>query len=308
MDKDEFYRCVKKQILITDYAREIGFTLVKKGKYYSLKEHDSVIIDPRRNCFWQNSVSGSGASIGKGGSIIDFAIQFTCTDMKDILREFGRRISGSSNKKRKQPEKINHQKKMVLPNPDVNMHRVFAYLTQTRAISGKVVQEMVDRKMLYQDTSGNCVFVGYDITKKEKTVFACRRGTNTYKPFYGDVAGCDYNKCFYIDNCSRKLIITESFIDAMSVMTLCKDKWKEYNYLPLAGSGKWKAVITYLITGTIDHVIIATDNDKTGIETARQICFYIKENYKEIRRTWKLPPKGRGKDWNEVLVKGVNIT
>lgn len=37
-----------KKISITEYARQMGFTPVKIGSYYTLKEHDSVRIDPGR--------------------------------------------------------------------------------------------------------------------------------------------------------------------------------------------------------------------------------------------------------------------
>ena len=43
------------------------------------------------------------------------------------------------------------------------MRKIYAYLIKTRYISQDVVNEMVHRKMLYQDTYGNCVFLGYDI-------------------------------------------------------------------------------------------------------------------------------------------------
>lgn len=64
-----------KAVPITDYATRSGFTLVRKGKYFSLKEHDSVIIDVEKNCFWRNSRFSKGYK-GGAGSIIDFAIEF----------------------------------------------------------------------------------------------------------------------------------------------------------------------------------------------------------------------------------------
>ena len=41
------------------------------------------------------------------------------------------------------------------------MRRAYAYLTKTRWIDPDVVQDFVDRKMLYQDVKGNCVFLAY---------------------------------------------------------------------------------------------------------------------------------------------------
>ena len=38
-------RQIKSQVSIIEYAQIMGYTPIRKGKYYSLKEHDSVIID-----------------------------------------------------------------------------------------------------------------------------------------------------------------------------------------------------------------------------------------------------------------------
>ena len=53
----------------------------------------------------------------------------------------------------------------ALPSRARNMHRAYAYLTQTRYIDQDIVQDFVNRKMLYQDVRGNCVFVAYDEKK-----------------------------------------------------------------------------------------------------------------------------------------------
>lgn len=46
---------IKNEVSITDYARYMGFTILKKGSYYTLKEHDSVMISLKRKKYWQNS-------------------------------------------------------------------------------------------------------------------------------------------------------------------------------------------------------------------------------------------------------------
>ena len=294
---------IKENVSILDYIQRSGFTLVKKGRYYSLKEHDSVIIDTRKNCYWQNSVPGSGGCIGQQGSVIDFAMRFNNLSLKDAIRELSREVPViNRNLKRKEVEEVNVvNKEFHLPEKSSDMSRVFAYLIKVRCINKSIVREMVHRKMLYQDIHYNCVFIGYDIDNPDKPVFACKRGTNTSKSFKGDVRGCDYEQCFFFDNSSDKLIITESVIDAMSVMTLMGKNWKKYNYLALAGGGKWEAIKIYLKKKDIKEVYIMTDNDKGGILAAQHICCYIRENYQKIKRQWKLPSLLYGKDWNKVL-------
>lgn len=87
---------IKEEIPIADIAREMGFSVVKKGRYLSLKEHDSVIIDTERNCFWRNSRSGRGSSIGRGGSVIDFVVEFSTLDSKEATRDLAQRLTGVS--------------------------------------------------------------------------------------------------------------------------------------------------------------------------------------------------------------------
>lgn len=301
MNSKEKFKWIKENISIVDYAAKIGYTPIKKGKYYSLKEHDSIMIDTSKNVYWQNSIPGCANCIGEQGTVIDFAIKFNNMSLYEVIKEFESDFPREYISTSKKHAITVKNEKLMLPEKDTNMQKIFAYLIKTRCIAQKVVQDMVDRKMLYQDIHGNCVFVGYDIDEKNKPIFGCLRGTNTYKKFIGDVSGCDYDKCFYINNSKEILIITESVIDAMSIMTLMGAKYKNYNYLALGGVGKWEAVKTYLDTGEIKKVIIATDNDDGGIAAAQQMCLYFREMHPYIVRQWKLPDKTYGKDWNKVL-------
>lgn len=302
MNRD-IVKIVKENVNIVDYAARSGYTLIRKGKYYSLKEHDSVMIDPDKNVYWQNSIPGSGRSKGERGSVIDFAMKFNNLKLNQalyqLLNECGEVKIKPQSRKSKHEEV---SKELLLPQKNKNMHKVFAYLIKTRYISKNVVQDMVKRNMIYQEKAhGNCVFVGYDLNDKSNQVYACLRGTNTYRKFIGDVVGCDYSKCFYVDNEKDTLIVTESVIDALSVMTLLGRAYKGYNYLALGGTGKWEAVITYLASGKIKKVIIAPDNDHGGVLCGQSICSYVRGYYKSIEKKWKLPPKNCGKDWNDVL-------
>lgn len=79
---------IKQNISIVDYASSIGFTVVRKGKFYSLKEHDSIMIDPYKNVYWQNSIPGYGRCIGEKGSIIDFIMRFDNMSLYEVIRQF----------------------------------------------------------------------------------------------------------------------------------------------------------------------------------------------------------------------------
>ena len=183
------------------------------------------------------------------------------------------------------------------------MKNVFAYLVKTRCINQKIVQEMVDRDMLYQDERNNCVFVSRN--ENGKSVFATVRGTNTDKKWVGDVSGCDYSHSFFIDNCSRNLIVTESVIDAMSMMDIKEQKGEnhqEYNYLSVSGLGKSREALGYHLGKTLyDIVFLAFDNDDKGREIAKEMKKHIESINQDISVSMLIPEAA--KDWNEELQK-----
>ena len=285
----EIREAIKENIKIVDYARKIGFTPKKVGRYYTLKEHDSVRIDPVKNIFWQNST-------GKSGSVIDFSIAFEGKTLAEALRDFEKDIKGYSVVLKKPETEII----LCLPQRDSTMKNVIAYLTKTRMIDKKIVEELISRKMLYQDIRKNCVFVSY---KDGKAVFATLRGTNTYKKFVGDCGGCDYSYGFFIDNNAKILIITESVIDAMSKMdqlAASGNNFHDYNFLSLSGTAKFEPLLDFhMANSNYEKVIIATDNDTAGL-CAINIDKYLYTNEYDGKITKEIPI---GKDINEDLIK-----
>lgn len=284
-----------KKISITEYARQMGFTPVKIGSYYTLKEHDSVRIDPRKNIFFRNST-------GDRGTVIDFVMAFKGVSCGKAIKLLCDEIELP--KVYKEQNSVPQKKKeLILPAKARNMKNVFAYLVKTRCINQKIVQEMVDRDMLYQDERNNCVFVSRN--ENGKSVFATVRGTNTDKKWVGDVSGCDYSHSFFIDNCSRNLIVTESVIDAMSMMDIKEQKGEnhqEYNYLSVSGLGKSREALGYHLGKTLyDIVFLAFDNDDKGREIAKEMKKHIESINQDISVSMLIPEAD--KDWNEKLQK-----
>ena len=244
---------IKNEVSITDYARYMGIYNFKKMEIITqLKEHDSVMISPRKKKYWQNSNPSDSAAFGEGGSVIDFAMNFGGYSRDEAIKQlisFGNIRFDNEPIQQTQKVDIPESVELKLPATDDNERNVFAYLIKTRGIAKDVVTELMKRKMIYQDKHKNCVFVGYDSNNKNKPVYACLRGTNTYKKFQGDVRGCDYSKGIYVQNGSEKLVVAEAFIDAMSIMTINGKDWKKYDYIALSGTGKYEAIKTYLDKG-----------------------------------------------------------
>lgn len=304
-ERRNIYERIKNEVSIIDYAREAGFTLKRVGSYYTTLEHDSIRLDPARNCYWQNSIPGKNGA-AEGDSVIGFAAKFVHGgDMHSALKDLTARIGAAQPEHktiaRKAPAK--EVKALELPERAGNMHRAYAYLTQTRYIDQDVVQDFVNRKMLYQDIRGNCVFVSYG--EDGKPVFANFRGTLSERKFLGDVPGSDYKKGFYIDNHSDRVIVTESVIDAMSVMSVLHSQgvdYKSYDYLPLSGAAKHTALKERLQAQPKKEVLLALDHDLTGVKDMARIHDLLVNDLQmqEEQISYHVP---KNKDWNADLAE-----
>ncbi len=302
-----------KAVPITDYAQRIGFQLVPKGKrYFSLKEHDSVMIDVEKNCFWRNSRFAQGYK-GAAGSVIDFCLEFgEATSVKDAMKQIAALYGIEGEKEARvrfeAPRVPQGQQKhreyakgnVQFPEKGTDNRCVFGYLVKTRKIEPSVIKYFFAKNMLYQDVHRNCVF-------HTGTVFGCVRGTDIARRFVGDLEGSDYNECFYFRgrNDSKTLVVAESVIDVMSVMSyFCKKniRYVDYGYLALTGTTKIASVFYHLQKEKEDEkpytrVLIATDSDEAGEVAASRIA----EELDKMGIASERFAAPSGKDWNEYL-------
>lgn len=288
-----------KSFPIVEYASMIGYTPVKKGSYWSLKEHDSVMIDPRKNTYRRYSQSM------KSGSIIDFSMEFEDKDMKTAFRDLKLLACGSDytpvKRSRTEDKKLTARPQLSLPERDTHMRNAYAYLVNTRCIDKSIVDMFIKNKNLYQDTHKNCVFVGYD--QEGKANFANKRGTNTFQRFVGDCLGCDYTHCFLTGNrMADTMVVTESVIDSMSVMTVMKQCGRDLNnyaFLALSGTPKFEAVSNQAAElPNIKSIVLAVDNDPSGFECIENIKDDMTQKGLDCRIIEFLPKE---KDWNAHL-------
>lgn len=293
---------IKQSIPIHEYAQQIGFTVQRVGNYYTLKEHDSVRINPNKNVFTQNST-------GVKGSIIDFVMHFENIDKAAAIDKLAKYI-GADTKYSLTPiqnfaQQFTDKEKipLVLPEKAKTMKNIFAYLINTRKIDSQIVNHWVRNGNLYQDTHNNCVFVTVD--KYGKANFASQKGTNTSKPFQADVKGSDYNCCHFINNNAKSLIVCEAVIDLMSVQTILKANGRNlnnYNYLSLNGTAKTHAILNALQRSNTETVILATDNDKAGEKARTELRALASKFDENIKFVDFIPNE---KDWNAELIANV---
>lgn len=305
-------------IRITEYAQVCGFTLTKIGHYYSLKEHDSVRIDDERNCFWRNSVFQRGTK-GHAGSVIDFAMEFeNYPTAKDAVHAIAMRYNLSPDKdfippKARLPKNSTlttgmhkqNSKALVLPEKNSNANSVIRYLCDVRMLDRSLVDSFIERELLYQDKRNNCVFVSPDKT------FACLRSTGE-KKFVCDLEGSNYDNCFFLLDdkvvSPYSIIVTESVIDMMSVMTYIQlrpwflGKYKDKSYLALSGTNKMYSLYNHLNTyPSIQNIIFALDHDAAGKTAVSKSVDSLQEKGFKGNVLFAYPPTG--KDWNDCVVQ-----
>ena len=275
----------------------------------STGEHDSISV--RRNRWYDHKNM-------RGGYPLKFMQEFYGmnfrTAMKELLHgeepELGRKKNAEQEKPNvSEKTKVNgntakcedgtKKSEFKLPEKDINMKRVFAYLLNTRFLDKDVVKSFVEQKTLYQEKEhGNIVFVGTDKEGVPKS--ACKKSTAEHaKGFRMTVAGSDCRYGFCWRGESSKLYVFEAAIDLMSFITLRNDEWKADSFLALDGLSP-KPLLQFLEEQkNIHEIFLCLDYDVAGIETYDKLKdILIEKGYvaEKIKRQYPLY-----KDWNEQL-------
>ncbi|MDR1735833.1 MAG: DUF3991 and toprim domain-containing protein, partial [Oscillospiraceae bacterium] len=237
-----------------------GFTFANKGGAYRCNEHPSLAVkNDRHSWYWHSrDLGGFGA--------VDFLMKADSMTFRDAVSV----ITGTTPPTaatRPQPEQ---PKTLVLPEMSGIPLRLLNYLCMERGIDSEIVNTLIQRKMLYEDTRGNIVFVGYD--KQGAARFASLRGTHGDASFRGDCAGSDkrYGFAMAANVPCQHLFIFESPIDAMSHASLAKaatggsEVWKMEPRLSLGGTSA--AALNFFLNQhkEIKSLVFCLDNDEPG--------------------------------------------
>lgn len=250
------------------YARAGGYELEKDGREYCWKEHDSLRINPHKNCFNWNSRKVGGGPI----QFVMYVEGKSRDEAVDIL--IGRShapVQRPVAEKKPPPPK----KPFALPEKNGDYRRLFAYLTKTRGIDPATVQDMVNRGKLYESKDyHNCVFVSYDDQGVPVNYFM--RGTYTApgkKPFKCEAEGGNKMFPFVIEGDTNRAYAYEAAIDAMSDITLSKLRGQNpANHHRITMGGVYgEALMNYLQRNPqINFLILRTDNDAASKEFIRK--------------------------------------
>ena len=295
------------EVSLVSLASSLGYTPVRQGIHYSLKEMDSLVIYNDRT--W-NRWSGKGNRTG--GTQIDFLLEFGGADnvpeaIQQLLEFKGEAIEDIYVEDAK---KESGNRKFELPAKNSNFRRLYAYLIKTRGLSQDIVTFFVHNKLIYEDAAHhNIVYCGYD--PEGNIRYAGMRGTaDLYgKKFKMDVPGNDKNYGVNIVNpSSNELKVFESVIDCMSYMDMYKDY--ESNKLIL-GMVEDNPLEQFLKDYShIEKIVFCLDNDAAGqqaiyeakIRSDGQRKPGLKEKYEERGYEVGVEVPAQGKDFNECLL------
>ena len=280
---------------LAEYLRVRGEKLERAGVehkliyYDSSGRHDSITI---RGSKWFDHKNQTG------GGAIKFMQEFYGMDFQTAVQELlGRSISPLSNSLPKADKQEQKTREFKLPEPNSDMHRVYAYLIKQRFISADIITHFAKQHTLYEDkTHHNAVFVGLNENGEPKQ--AHKRSTNSVGgTFRITCGGSDTRYSFAHFGENERLYVFEAPIDMLSFLTLYPKDWQKHSYIAMNGVYE-NAVLTALKNHiNLSEVILCVDNDEGGIEAVDRLKDILSENgYTDVKR---LAPKF--KDWNEVL-------
>ena len=285
------------------YALSRGYTLIKTGNEYRLKEHDSMVFTLDGKWHWN--------SRGLHGRALDFIQSYENYGYKEAVCL----LAGTLDKPAPLtpvidiPLPVPEKKEFILPKRADNYKILFAYLIKERGIDAGLVKRLVHEKKLYQSKAyNNVVMVGYDA--KGIARYASMRSTNSYtKTFKIDVTGSDKSYPFVIDGSkgSNTVCVFESPIEAMSYWSLCRETESpriDTQMISLGGAGVQLALDRFLKDNPqIKNIVIGLNNDSKefghSINVGRNGTEKIIQKYQEQYSITTHQPHLN--DWNDVL-------
>lgn len=245
---------IANRVNLIEFAKSNGYILENGGRRaYHAKQSGGLYFFKDSNRYYHFSTDTSGGPI-------DFVMQFLNMDFKEAVSYL---LETESPHYQPPTQLVKDRGQLNPPEKALNFRRVAWYLIQVRGIDSEIISCLMHEKKLYQDKSGNCVFIGYDTEGTPK--YCSLRGTRPEHPFKQDRPYSDKSYPFHIVGKSQKIYVCESPIDAMSHATLAKlagQDWKTDHRISL-GCLSDQALERFLhYHSNITEIVFCLDNDK----------------------------------------------
>ena len=269
---------------LEDFLRAQGETLVRSGKEYRWKAHDSLTVCG--NKWFRHSQS-------KGGYPVDFVMEFYGKSFPEAVQL----LTGEPGEAQPEADPA-PSPAFRLPLRNVTNANILNYLTQERKLSPSLVNFFIAAGDIYEDAAHhNVVFVGRDADGHPH--YASSRGIR--EKFRQDAAGAEKAFGFAHRGTDKQLLVFEAPIDLLSFIELFPKNWQQHNYLSLGGvSGK--ALRQFLSERPdVERVFLCLDADKAGEDACKRLAGLLPDTVSVTR----IQPCM--KDWNDVLVHRAEI-
>ena len=266
------------------FLRAQGETLVRSGKEYRWKAHDSLTVCG--NKWFRHSQS-------KGGFPVDFVMEFYGKSFPEAVQM----LTGEPGEAQPEADPA-PSPAFRLPLRNITNANILNYLTQERKLSPSLVNFFIAAGDIYEDAAHhNVVFVGRDADGHPR--YASSRGIR--EKFRQDAAGAEKAFGFAHRGTDKQLLVFEVPIDLLSFIELFPKNWQQHNYLSLGGvSGK--ALRQFLSERPdVERVFLCLDADKAGEDACKRLTALLPDTVSVTR----IQPCM--KDWNEVLVHRAEI-
>jgi len=266
------------------FLRAQGETLVRSGKEYRWKAHDSLTVCG--NKWFRHSQS-------KGGLPVDFVMEFYGKSFPEAVQM----LTGEPGEVQPEADPA-PSPAFRLPMRNVTNANILNYLTQERKLSPSLVNFFIAAGDIYEDAAHhNVVFVGRDADGHPR--YASSRGIQ--EKFRQDAAGAEKAFGFAHRGTDKQLLVFEAPIDLLSFIELFPKNWQQHNYLSLGGvSGK--ALRQFLSERPdVERVFLCLDADKAGEDACKRLTALLPDTVSVTR----IQPCM--KDWNDVLVHRAEI-
>ena len=269
---------------LEDFLRAQGETLVRSGKEYRWKAHDSLTVCG--NKWFRHSQS-------KGGLPVDFVMEFYGKSFPEAVQM----LTGEPGEAQPEADPA-PSPAFRLPLRNVTNANILNYLTQERKLSPSLVNFFIAAGDIYEDAAHhNVVFVGRDADGHPR--YASSRGI--HEKFRQDAAGAEKAFGFAHRGTDKQLLVFEAPIDLLSFIELFPKNWQQHNYLSLGGVSA-KALQQFLSERPdMERVFLCLDADKAGEDACKRLTALLPDTMSVTR----IQPCM--KDWNDVLVHRAEI-
>ena len=266
------------------FLRAQGETLVRSGKEYRWKAHDSLTVCG--NKWFRHSQS-------KGGYPVDFVMEFYGKSFPEAVQM----LIGEPGEVQPEADPA-PSPAFRLPLRNVTNANILNYLTQERKLSPSLVNFFIAVGDIYEDAAHhNVVFVGRDADGHPR--YASSRGIQ--EKFRQDLAGAEKAFSFAHRGTDKQLLVFEAPIDLLSFIELFPKNWQQHSYLALGGVSA-KALQQFLSERPdVERVFLCLDADKAGEDACKRLAALLPDSVSVTR----IQPCM--KDWNDVLVHRAEI-